>query len=163
MSLGGSRVSMFDVNVDGISTRAPSTGTLTPTAPGLDPVQEVLFDYVNNRAEFSEVANISMITRSAENQFHGRVSWDLGNRALNARRFFDTTAAKANRNDFGAVVSGPIRQNKAFFLVDHEGQRRVAESAMNLSVPTLKMRQDHLTARVDYHFSPANMAYFRKP
>ncbi len=228
MSAGGSRASMFDVNVDGISTRSPMNGNLLPTAPALEAVQEVRFDYVNNRAEFSEVANISMVTRSGENQFHGRASWDLGNRAMNARGFFDTATAKANRNDLGGVISGPIKRNKAFFLADYEAQRCRQESSKIYSVPTLKMRQgdfsdlsvtlkdplngdtpfpgkvipssriysgsaayqnkyylepnygaasnyssnyrglfafaprqDHLTTRVDYHFSNANTAYVR--
>ncbi|MEN6536996.1 MAG: carboxypeptidase-like regulatory domain-containing protein [Bryobacteraceae bacterium] len=140
MSMGGSRASMFDVNVDGISTRSSMYGNLTPTSPSLETVQEVRLDYVNNRAEFSEVANMTLITRSGENQFHGRASWDMGNKALNSRGYFDTATAKANRNDIGGVISGPIKRNKAFFVADYEAQRRRYETSVIKSVPTSKMR-----------------------
>lgn len=141
MSLGGSRASMMDVNVDGISTRSPQFGNLTPTDPSLDAVQEVRFEYVNNKAEFAEMANISLITRSGGNDLHGRLVWDLGNAALNARSFFAVTNPKANRNDFSANLSGPIKKNKMFFLGGFEGQRLRQAATVSPSLPTLLMRQ----------------------
>ncbi|MCL4854109.1 MAG: hypothetical protein KJZ78_22345, partial [Bryobacteraceae bacterium] len=140
MSLGGGRASMSDVNVDGISTRSPASGNLLPTAPAIDTVQEVRFDYVNNRAEFSEMGNITLVTRGGSNEFHGRVLWDHGNAALNARNFFATARPAYIRNDFGGTVSGPIVGDKVFFLANFEAQRVRQAATIAPSLPTLKMR-----------------------
>lgn len=141
MSLGGGRASMSDVNVDGVTSRSPTFGNLMPTNPSIETIAEVRLDYVNNRAEFSELGNITLVTRSGGNDFHGRLLWDHGNAALNARNPFATSKPAYIRNDGGATVSGPIVRDKLFFLANYEGQwlRQAATIAPN--VPTLGMRQ----------------------
>ena len=141
MSLGGGRTTMIDFNIDGITTKNPRTNGTQPSMPSLESVGEVRFEYVNNKAEFGELANVSVVTKSGENAFHGRVLWDVRNRVLNARNFFSPATQKANRHDFGGTASGPIIRNKLFFTATYEGQIEKLEGLINASVPTLKMRR----------------------
>jgi hypothetical protein len=50
----------------------------------------------------------------------------LRNNALDARNYFDDPGSRQpalRRNQFGAMLSGPIRRDKLFFLVNYEGIR----------------------------------------
>jgi hypothetical protein len=100
-------------------------------------------------AEFGRAAGgvINAVTRSGNNRLHGAVFEFLRNSALDAKNFFDPAAAPIppfKRNQFGAVLGGPIRKDHTFFfgsfesLIDRLGVTGVA------SVPTAAARQGTL-------------------
>src|SRR5207302_1945576 len=79
---------------------------------------------------------ISVVTRSGGNQFHGSVYDYLRNKALNANSFFNNENGlpidTLKRNQFGAVVSGPVmipkifnrQPHRLFFMSAYQGQRQ---------------------------------------
>jgi len=68
---------------------------------------------------------ISIVTASGSNQFHGAVYEFLRNSALDARNFFDQGAIpQFQRNEFGAAAGGPIRKDKLFLFGNYEGFRQ---------------------------------------
>lgn len=74
---------------------------------------------------------VSMVTKSGANRFHGPVYEYLRN------SYFDATAWGVNqtlspfkKNQFGASLGGPIVHNKLFFFVNYEGIRQQARSCL---------------------------------
>jgi hypothetical protein len=79
-------------------------------------------------------AQISIVTSSGTNQFHGSAFEFLRNSALDARNYFDVGAIPPfQRNQFGGAIGGPIRHNKFFLFSNYEGFRQ----NWNLSAVTL--------------------------
>jgi hypothetical protein len=70
-------------------------------------------------------AQISQVTRSGGNQFHGNTAYWWNGRAMNANDFFYKMAGTPrpfeNANQWAAAVGGPIWRNKTFFFVNYEG------------------------------------------
>jgi hypothetical protein len=68
---------------------------------------------------------VSIITASGSNQFHGSVYEFLRNSAFDARNFFDQgSIPRFQRNQFGVAGGGPIRKDKLFLFGNYEGYRQ---------------------------------------
>jgi hypothetical protein len=146
-SLGGARGSQNYFNVDGISSNSPAFGnSIGPAEPSFESIDEVRFEIVNNKAEFGEVANITVITKSGTNDLHGALFWYHENSALNARPFFATVKGQNIRNNFGASAGGPIARNRLFFFGTFEGERQRQPANITPSVPTVAMRGGDFSA-----------------
>jgi len=146
-NLGGARGSQNYFNVDGISSNSPAFGnSIGPAAPSFESIQEVRFEFVNNKAEFGEVANITSITKSGTNDWHGALFWFHENAALNARPFFATARGQNIRNNFGVSNGGAIKRNKLFFFGTYEGERQRVPAIITPNVPTVAMRGGDFSA-----------------
>jgi hypothetical protein len=70
---------------------------------------------------------VNVAYRSGANAVSGS-GWEFfRNTALNAQTYFkpaDGSKAPLERNQFGAVLGGPIVRNRAFFFADYEGFRQ---------------------------------------
>lgn len=94
----------------------------------LENVQEFRVESSNFPAEFGTGTGgqISLVTKSGGNQFHGSVFEYLRNDALDAANFFDNVAGNKSPlrlNQFGGSFGGPIIKNKFFFFTSYEGYR----------------------------------------
>ena len=77
---------------------------------------------------------LNSITRSGTPQFHGTFFEYFRNSKLDARNFFDRDAEPPpfKRNQFGFTVTGPLVQEKTFFMVSFEAMRdRLNQTAVN--------------------------------
>jgi hypothetical protein len=94
----------------------------------LENVQEFRADSNNYPAEFGTGTGgqISVVTKSGGNQFHGSGFEYLRNNALDAANFFDNivgTKTPLKLNQFGGSLGGPIAKDKLFFFGSYEGYR----------------------------------------
>ena len=85
-------------------------------------------------------AQLSIVTRSGTNQFHGTAFEYVRNDIFDANTWFNNNEGlprlAEKQNDFGGVFGGPILRDKLFFFGSYEGLRlRVPESKINI-VPT---------------------------
>ncbi len=134
----GRAVEQNEIRYDGIEGTAiidTSPGNLNGEVPtpfrlqsSLENVQEFRVDSNNYPAEFGTGTGgqISVITKSGGNKFHGSIFEYLRNDALDAANFFDNVIGKKSPlrlNQFGASIGGPIKPNKAFFFFSYEGYR----------------------------------------
>src|SRR5579884_2768762 len=70
-------------------------------------------------------AQVSIVTSSGTDQFHGSVYEFLRNSALDARNFFDRGGVpQFQRNEFGGAAGGPIQKDKTFVFGNYEGFRQ---------------------------------------
>ena len=88
-------------------------------------------------------AQVTVVSSSGTNQWHGDAFEYLRNSALDARNFFDDTigAPPFKRNQFGGALGGPLKKDKAFLFGNYEGFReRLAVSSVAF-VPDALARQ----------------------
>jgi len=75
-------------------------------------------------------AVVNTVTKSGGNDLHGSVYEFIRNNKLDSNNLLSAPGFNTLRfNQFGAVVGGPIRQDKKFYFLGYEGQRR-AESPL---------------------------------
>ncbi len=94
---------------------------------GVDAIRE--FNMVNGTygAAYGQRdgAQISIVTQSGTNDFHGSVYEFLRNSDLDARNYFDqANIPEFQRNNFGLALGGPLRHNKVFLFGNYEGYRQ---------------------------------------
>ncbi|MGD0292347.1 MAG: carboxypeptidase regulatory-like domain-containing protein [Terracidiphilus sp.] len=139
-SVQGGQPSQTEASVDGISTQNVRTNTpLLDAFPSAESIAEIRVDGVNNNAEFGQAGEITTISKSGTNRFHGAAFWHFQNSDLDATAFGEVTKPAKNGNDFGVSVGGPVRRDKTFFFGTYEGFLFPKQSTIRDLVPTSKM------------------------
>ena len=91
-------------------------------------------------------AQISVVTKSGTNAFHGTAYEYFRNDKLDANDWFANRTGLARpelrQNDFGGVLGGPIKKDKLFFFGSYEGLRVRQPHVANTYVPDLASRQN---------------------
>ncbi|MBK7512066.1 MAG: TonB-dependent receptor [Chloracidobacterium sp.] len=144
------------VRYDGIEGTAiidASPGNLNGEVPSpfrlqssLENVQEFRVDSSNFPAEFGTGTGgqISVVTKSGGNSFHGSVFEYFRRDSLDARNFFENSSpgidkGKLSLDQFGGSIGGPIIKDKLFFFGSYEQYRgrfglNFVEAAPSLSL-----------------------------
>jgi hypothetical protein len=94
----------------------------------LENVQEFRVDSNNYPAEYGTGTGgqISVVTKSGGNRFHGSAFEYLRNSALDASNFFDNIVGQKSPlklNQFGGSLGGPVVKDRLFFFGSYEGYR----------------------------------------
>src|SRR3984957_3235449 len=91
-------------------------------------------------------AQISVVTKSGTNTFHGTAFEYFRNDKLDANDWFANANGLARpalrQNDFGGVLGGPIVKNKLFFFGSYEGLMVHHPQVADTYVPSLASRQN---------------------
>ncbi len=132
----GRAVQQNIIRYDGVEGSAiidASPGNLNGEVPSpfrlqssLENVQEFRVESSNFPAEFGTGTGgqISVVTKSGGNEFHGSAFEYLRRDALDARNFFDgATKSKLSLDQFGGSIGGPIIKNRLFFFGSYEQYR----------------------------------------
>jgi hypothetical protein len=102
VSIGGGTPSMVQYSVDCVSSvNVRNNGALTNLNPSSELIREFKVTAYNNNAEFSQVSDVTIATKSGTNTFQGSLFEYLQNDRLDVTTYgFDTKAPK-NFNTFG--------------------------------------------------------------
>ena len=84
ISVARSTVGMLSISVDGISTMSYSA-PITELFPSFNGIAEICVSEVNNNAEFGGISDVTTISKSGSNQFHGGIFENHQNSAFAAR------------------------------------------------------------------------------
>jgi hypothetical protein len=112
---------------DVLSTSSASGGIPIPNPDALEEfkVQTGLYDAAFGRAVGS---NVSVITKTGGNTFHGSIFEFLRNEALNANDYFSNKTGQKRpplkQNQFGFVFGGPVRKDRLAFFGSYQGTRQ---------------------------------------
>ena len=180
-SVNGQRADANYATIDGVSANvsaAYATGTsfsqnnsgsvlgfsamgTTSNLVSIDAMQEFKIQTSTFAPEYGRTpgAQISIVTRSGENKFHGSLSEYFRNDVLDANDWFANSLGKKRaalrQNIFGGTLSGPILlprfgeggkqpwfngHNKTFFFFSYEGQRLLLPKFGITDVPTVAAR-----------------------
>src|SRR5207249_10076557 len=66
---------------------------------------------------------VSLVTKSGTNEFHGNLFEFVRNGKFNARNAFAPTRDTLKRNQYGGTVGGPVLKNKLFFFGGFQGTK----------------------------------------
>lgn len=153
-SIQGGIQSQTQYSLDGISiTDVTGNSPLTNAFPSSESIAEIKVQGVGNEAEYGRVGDVTTISKSGTNEFHGGAFWYTQNAAMNAINFGETTKPKLIANDFGATAGGPVLvprlyngRNRTFFYGTYEGFRYPKTSTVQDTVPTSAMRTGNFSA-----------------
>ncbi len=139
-SINGNRGQTNNVTIDGGFNLQSGSNASQINNLGIDYIQEVKIQTSNFSAEYgrNSGAQVSLVTRSGGNDFHGSAFEFLRNDKLDARSFFAPVRPALRFNNFGYSFGGPIFKDKLFFFGGQEWKyiRRLS-SAQRRTVPTL--------------------------
>jgi len=109
----------------------------------LDALQEFRIQTSTFAPEYGRTpgGQVSVVTKSGTNDFHGTAFEYFRNDALDANNWFSNNAAlpraELRQNDFGGVLGGPILKDRLFFFGSYEGLRVRQPKVANTYEPTL--------------------------
>jgi hypothetical protein len=110
-------------------------------------LQEVRIQTSAYAAEFGRLpgAQVSLVTRSGTNEFHGSAFEYFRHDALSTTDWFVSSRAldkpRHRQNNFGGTLGGPLVKNRVFFFSSYEGLRLSQPVVTITEVPSLTLRQ----------------------
>lgn len=136
---------------DGFAGSAPALSVQggTNSLVSVDALQEFRIQTSTYAPEFGRTpgGQISIVTRSGSNLFHGTAFDYLRNDVLDSNNWFSDAIipplpkAKDRQNDFGGTFSGPIFKDRTFFFFSYEGLRLRLPTFVSSVVPSVSARQ----------------------
>jgi Carboxypeptidase regulatory-like domain len=153
-AVSGARSDQSNVTLDGVDNNDQRqgyafTGVLRST---LDSVEEFRVTTTNSNADSgrSSGAQVTLVTKSGTNKFHGSLYEYNRNNIGHANDWFNKAAeisaglpnkpGQLIRNTFGGTFGGPIKKDKAFFFLNYEGQQTQENQQQSLTVPTASFK-----------------------
>jgi hypothetical protein len=173
-SVNGQRADGNYFTVDGVSANFGVTGygPLAQSAGGalpalsaaggtnslvsVDAMQEFRIQTSSFAPEFGRTpgGQVSIVTRSGTNSFHGTLFDYFRNDALDANNWFsgfdDLRKPEERQNDFGGVFGGPVIKDNTFIFFSYEGLRLRQPSTQETAVPDSTSRQQAPAAMQPY-------------
>jgi hypothetical protein len=142
LSVHGQRQFDNNIRLDGVSIIAGFVNAST-FIPSLESLKEVSVQTGQYSAAYGMYsgAQVDMVVKSGQNEFHGNVFGNLRHDALNAKGYFDQgDKPPFSHGQYGATLGGPIKKNRTFFFLGWEGNRLRREATGLASVATDRMR-----------------------
>ncbi len=120
---------------------------------GVDAVREfnVVSDTYGANYGKRDGAQVSIVTNSGTNTFHGDVYEFARNSFFDARNYFDSSRIpEFQRNNYGVALGGPIRKDKLFLFGNYEGYRQNLGLSLVTLVPDNASRAKAVASVVPY-------------
>ena len=173
-SVNGQRADANYFTIDGVSANFGVTGYLplvqggtgglpalsasggTNSLVSVDAMQEFRVQTSSFAPEFGRTpgGQVSILSRSGTNVFHGTLFEYFRNSVLDANDWFvnydHVKAPEERQNDFGGVFGGPILKGKTFFFFSYEGLRLRQPSTQETAVLDSASRQQAPASMLPY-------------
>jgi len=157
-AIDGARSDQNNITLDGVDNNVANegyafTGVLRSTR---DSVEEFRVVTTNSNADsgFTSGAQISLVTRSGTNQFHGSgyeyfrptntVANDWFLKQSQLLSGLPNRPLKLLRNVYGGSFGAPIKRDKAFFFGAYEGDKIAEDATVTNEVPTASLTSGNL-------------------
>ncbi|HUQ90392.1 MAG TPA: TonB-dependent receptor [Bryobacteraceae bacterium] len=151
----GSRVNQSDQSIDGVTVSNGYDGTqISPLVSYIGGFEEVRVDLANNTADMGSIGQVTVISKSGTNQFHG-MAWDYYSTPwFRARNPFSPNRPSGVTHAPGFQVGGPVMipriydgRNRTFFFYSFETSRGSGiEQLLNPTVPLEAWRRGDFSA-----------------
>ena len=162
-AVNGGRADQSNITLDGVDVNEQQDGLDVITDEAFasvlrvtrDSLQEFRVTTTNPNAEQgrSSGAQVSLVTRSGSNQFHGSLFETHRNTVTTANDFFNNAAGVERpqllRNIFGGSLGGPIKRDRAFFFFTYEGFREATATSVVREVPLPTLGQGIVRFRTE--------------
>ncbi|MFH1572842.1 MAG: TonB-dependent receptor, partial [Acidobacteriota bacterium] len=145
--VSGSRSDQSNLTLDGIDVNEQQEGTAFETVLRVNPDSVQEFRVTTNTPTAtqgrSSGGQVSLITRTGTNEWHGALYEYHRNTVTTANDFFNNRSGVDRpaliRNLFGGSVSGPVKRDRIFFFYNYEGRRDAKQESVLRSVPTASL------------------------
>jgi hypothetical protein len=111
-------------------------------------------------------SQVTYITKSGSNQFHGDAIYMWNGRAMNANQFFSNEVGQPtpfnNFNQWQTGVQGPIWKNHTFFDADYEGLRNLLPTASTLTLIPSPQFQAATLANLGANGNAAEIPFYQQ-
>ena len=134
------------------AAQATSTNGGYNNLVSIDALQEYRIQTSTFEPEFGRTpgAQLSIVTRSGTNQWHGNLFEYLRNDIFDSRDYFARVNSlpkpAEKQNDFGGTLGGPILRDKLFFFFSYEGLRLRVPFTRTEIVPSTSLRASAIPA-----------------
>jgi len=138
VSVSGGLPNSTSFSIDGVSTQlVRSGGPNRDLFPSVESIAEFRVNTSGSTAEYSQPTDLTIVSKSGSNQYHGSGFWFFQRDGLNARDTFAAVRQKVDANAFGGSLGGPVRKDRTFFFFTYEGARRPQDYLVNTTtIPT---------------------------
>jgi Carboxypeptidase regulatory-like domain len=147
--VNGGRADQANVTLDGVDVNEQQRGLDVVTGGAFssvlrvtpDSVQEFRVTTTNPNADSgrSSGAQVSLVTKSGSNEWHGLLYEYHRNTVTTANDWWNNATKQPRppllRNIFGGAGSGPIKKDKAYFFFNYEGFREATSTSVTRLVP----------------------------
>jgi len=154
-AVNGAHSDQSNITIDGVDANDQGMGYAFSSVLRMNPdsMQEFRVTTTNYNADQgrSSGAQVTIVTKSGTNNFHGSLYEYNRNTATSANDWFikraelssgeKNQAPKLIRNIFGGSLGGPIKKDRAFFFVNYDGRRDRQEESVVRVVPSATLRQ----------------------
>jgi hypothetical protein len=154
--INGQKTSFTNVTLDGINIQdnflRDNALDFSPNLLLLDQVAEftVATSNTNSAAGFG-ASQVTFVTPSGGNTFHGSAYWSNRNYKTSANTWFNNQRGIArpplNENQIGGAIGGPVIKNKLFFYSNYELFRLRQQASVGRTILTTDARQGIYTYR----------------
>src|SRR5579871_109398 len=135
-------------SLDGISTQLPRYGGPTKDLfPSVEGIAEFRVNTAGNSAEFSQPTDLTVISKSGTNQYHGSGFWFFQRQDFNSEDQISRVIPTGDADTFGASFSGPLSlgklyngKDRTFFYFDYEGVRLDQNTFIQTFTPPAQWR-----------------------
>jgi hypothetical protein len=162
-AVSGARSDQSSITVDGVDNNDPVKGYAFQGAlrSTMDSLEEFRVTTTNSNAEAgrSSGAQVSLVTKSGTNKFHGSLYEYNRSKIGEANSFFNERSELEEgnpnvpphlvRNTFGSAIGGPVVKNRLFFFATYEGQRTHETAIVTRLVPSANLRKGITTYMCD--------------
>src|SRR6188508_1593745 len=161
ISISGQRREFNYYTLDGVDNTDVNFNTYI-FLPSVDALEEFKVQTGIYSAEFGRAAGqVNVVTKSGSNTFHGTVFEFHRNDKFDARPYAFTAAQAAapkpdfSWHQFGYTATGPIANNRLFFMSNYEGYKDDKTNLVPFTVPTAAMRAGDFSAYTSPLYDPA--------
>ena len=162
-SVNGGRSDQANITLDGVDVNEQQRGLDVVTDEAFasvlrstpDSLQEFRVTTTNPNADQgrSSGAQVSLVTKSGTNEYHGSLYHYHRNTVTTANDFFNNKAGVERpqllRNIFGGSVGGPLKRDKIFFFGTYEGFREASTTPVLREVPLPTLGQGIVRYRTE--------------
>ncbi|HLJ13299.1 MAG TPA: TonB-dependent receptor [Bryobacteraceae bacterium] len=145
IAFNGSTASEYNYSVDGQTFRDPGSGHNAFIGHFDEWQQDLIVSSTNNSAEYSQLGEVNVATKSGTNAFHGSGVGYYTSGGLQGRNPFSPQPPSGVNEYFAGSLGGRIKKDKAFFFVAYGGNRNHTAKVVSATVPTPLMRQGNFS------------------
>src|SRR5262249_843276 len=161
ISIAGQLPTATSFSLDGISTQnVRQGGPNTDLFPSVESIGEFRVNSAGNSAEYSQPTDITVVSKSGGNQFHGAGFWFLQRKDWNSKDALTGNINNGDADSFVATLSGPIFKNKTFFLFTYEGVRLDQNTSIQTYTAPSEWRAGNFAGSGQTIINPLNGAPF---
>jgi carboxypeptidase family protein len=152
--VAGGRSDQANITLDGVDVNEQQTGDAFSPVLRVSPdtVEEFRVTTTNPNASQgrSSGAQVELITKHGDNDWHGNLFEYHRNTVFTANDFFNNSTIIDGkslprpvllRNNFGGSLGGPIKKDRVFFFYNYEGRRDARQVTVNRTVPLASLGQ----------------------